>query len=82
MQCDALCNKVGTSLPSRANNEKIVLVLFCDLIKVTATMKRSLSLVVLLGLLVGAMMLSGCNQESGSTPPASTNAPAGTNAPA
>ncbi len=61
---------------------KNVLVLSDDLIKVTATMKRTLSLIVLLGLLAGAV-LTGCNNESntdgagGSTNsvPAKTNAP-------
>jgi hypothetical protein len=47
------------------------LVLFLVLVKVTITMKRLFTLIVLLGF-VG--LLAGCN-ESTSTAPASTNAP-------
>jgi len=64
---------------------KKVLVLFWDLVKVTATMKRLSTLIVLLGLTIGAL-LTGCSQSSDTgTTTTDTNAPAAppsTNAPA
>jgi len=56
---------------------KILLVLWVLLVKVIATMKRKLSLVVLLGLMLGGMLV-GCQKEE-TQMPATTNAPAGTN---
>ena len=67
----------------RKRGSKKVLVLFWDLVKVTATMKRLYTLIVLLGLVIG--VVTGCN-DSGSKPAdGTTNPPAatpGTNAPA
>jgi len=67
----------------RKNKAKFLLVLFLDSVKVTPTMKRLYTLIVLLGLVIGTV--TGCN-DSGTKPDTSTtNAPpAGstTNAPA
>jgi hypothetical protein len=53
---------------------KIVLVLFRLLVKVRFTMKRIYTLIVLLGIVMGAV-LTGCNQASDTSKPADTNAP-------
>ena len=67
----------------RKNKAKFLLVLFLDSVKVTPTMKRLFTLIVLLGLVIGTV--TGCN-DSGSKPAdGTTNPPAatpGTNAPA
>jgi hypothetical protein len=57
-----------------------VLVLFRLLVKVRFTMKRIYTLIVLLGIVMGAV-LTGCNSGSDTSKPADTNAPpaAGTN---
>jgi hypothetical protein len=60
---------------SKSLGSKILLVLLKVLVKVTPTMKRIYTLIVLLGLAMGTL-LTGCNKESDtSTPPASTNPP-------
>ena len=51
---------------------KNVLVCFWDLVKGTDTMKRIYTLIVLMGLVMGALV-TGCNKEE-TAPPASTNA--------
>jgi hypothetical protein len=57
------------------NKLKKVLVLLADLVKVTPTMKRIYTLIVLLGLVMGAV-LTGCNQgPTENKPEAGTNAP-------
>jgi hypothetical protein len=53
---------------------KIVLVLFGLLVKVRFTMKRIYTLIVLLGIVMGAV-LTGCNEGSQTSTPADTNAP-------
>ena len=58
----------------RKNLVKKILVLFPDSVKVTATMKRLHTLIVLLALTVGALV-TGCNKESDTSTPAATNAP-------
>ena len=52
--------------------QKNVLVCFWDLVKGTDTMKRIYTLIVLMGLVMGALV-TGCNKEE-TAPPASTNA--------
>jgi hypothetical protein len=54
--------------------DKIVLVLFGLLVKARSTMKRIFTLIVLLGIVMGAV-LTGCNQGSETPKPADTNAP-------
>jgi hypothetical protein len=59
----------------RENKAKFLLVLFSEFVKVTPTMKRLFTLIVLLGLVIGAV--TGCEkQDSGTGGGASTNAPA------
>jgi hypothetical protein len=53
---------------------KIVLVLFRLLVKVRFTMKRIYTLIVLLGIVMGAV-LTGCNQGTDASKPVDTNAP-------
>ena len=61
---------------------KIVLVLLALLVKVTATMKRIFTLIVLLGVVMGSV-LTGCNQGSEAPKADGTNAaPAAPMAPA
>jgi len=58
---------------------KIFLVLFGILVKVTPTMKRLYTLIVLIGLAMG-MLLTGCEKSSDQSSAPATNAlPAGTN---
>jgi hypothetical protein len=59
---------------SEFSPQKILLVLFGDLVKVTPTMKRIYTLIVLLGLAMG-MMLTGCGEKPAGTDAASTNTP-------
>ena len=55
------------------NKAKFLLVLFSEFVKVTPTMKRLFTLIVLLGLVIGAV--TGCENKDSSTPPAGgTNA--------
>jgi len=62
--------------------DKIVLVLLALLVKLRFTMKRIYTLIVLLGIVMGAV-LTGCNQGSEAPKPADTNAaPAAPTAPA
>ena len=56
---------------------KILLVHFWDLVKVTATMKRLYTLIVLFGLVLGGLV-TGCNQENKDTGTSSTNMPPST----
>ena len=67
-----------------SNGLKNVLVCFQDLVKGTDTMKRIYTLIVLMGLVMGALV-TGCNKEDSSagggtstnaTPPAPTPPPA------
>ena len=55
--------------------QKNVLVCFWDLVKGTDTMKRIYTLIVLMGLVMGALV-TGCNKEESSGGGTSTNAPA------
>jgi hypothetical protein len=77
-----LCGGVKASTRARPPLAfaKIVLVLFGLLVKVRFTMKRIYTLIVLLGIVMGAV-LTGCNSGSDTSKPADTNAPpaAGTN---
>ena len=57
--------------------DKIVLVLFGLLVKARPTMKRIFTLIVLLGIVMGAV-LTGCNQGAETPAPADTNAPTAT----
>jgi hypothetical protein len=54
--------------------DKIVLVLSRLMVKARVTMKRIYTLIVLLGIVMGAV-LTGCNQGSETPKPADTNAP-------
>jgi hypothetical protein len=45
------------------------------MVKIVLTMKRIFMLIVLLGIVAGAV-LTGCEQKPTETPPAGTNAPA------
>jgi hypothetical protein len=58
------------------NKAKFLLVLFSEFVKVTPTMKRLFTLIILLGLVIGAV--TGCEKQDTSAPPAGggTNAPA------
>ena len=55
--------------------EKILLVLFPVLVKVTPTMKRTYTLIVLFAVVLGAL-LTGCGGSGDQTSPPATNAPA------
>ena len=57
----------------RENKAKFLLVLFSEFVKVTPTMNRLFTLIVLLGLVIGAV--AGCEkQDSGGDKSAPTNA--------
>jgi hypothetical protein len=55
--------------------DKIVLVLSALMVKIVLIMKRTFMLIVLVGIVAGAV-LTGCEQKPTETPPAGTNAPA------
>ena len=55
--------------------DKTPLALLAFLVKVRLTMKRIFMLMVLLGIVAGAV-LTGCEQKPVEPPPAGTNAPA------
>jgi hypothetical protein len=55
--------------------DKTLLALLALLVNIITTMKRIFMLIVLLGIVAGAV-LTGCEQKPAEPPPAGTNAPA------
>jgi len=58
-------SNLAVDVKTPRNNAKNVLVCFWDLVKGTDTMKRIYTLIVLMGLVMGALV-TGCNKEESS----------------
>ncbi|SPE54599.1 hypothetical protein SBV1_190074 [Verrucomicrobia bacterium] len=67
-------NRLLERRPTGVFSLKISLVVGAVLVNITPTMKRIFTLIVLLGLVVGALV-TGCNSGSDTSTPANTNAP-------